>query len=130
MISSIYLHGLQEALVMRQIDGYGAWGNDDSRGGSPFPYSPFFNPIEKHQKPRNYEELTLAMNNVRNVITAENCNNYITRTNRNFQTCIKGQDFFDNLMASILISQFLENMNQFFPSHADCVQELLLDFLV
>ena len=70
------------------------------------PYSPFFNPIEnmssqwKHyvrvQKPRNYDELTLAMNNVGNVVTSEDCNNYITKINRNCQACINGQDFFDN----------------------------------
>ena len=117
-----YLHGLQEALLMRQIedpiivmDNVGFHHMDMVLEEMIIlgldhhflpPYSPFFNPIEnmfsqwKHyvrvQKPRSYDELTLAMNNVRNVITVEDCNNYITRTNRNCQACLNGQDYFDN----------------------------------
>lgn len=117
-----YLHGLQEALLMRQIadpiiimDNVGFHHMDIVLEEMIIlgldhhflpPYSPFFNPIEnmfsqwKHyvrvQKPRTYDELTLAMNNVRNVISAEDCNNYITRSIRNCQACINGQDYFDN----------------------------------
>ena len=70
------------------------------------PYSPFFNPIEnvfsqwkqfvRQQKPTNEDELRNAMNNVRNVITVEHCNNYVARTSRNCQDCLAGQDVFDN----------------------------------
>ena len=117
-----YLHGLQEELLMRQIaDPIIVMDNVafhhmnivleemiilglDHRFLPP--YSPFFNPIEnmfsqwKHyvrvQKPRNYVELTFAMSDVRNIISADDCNNYITRTNRNCQACINGQEMFDN----------------------------------
>ena len=117
-----YLHGLQAELLMRQIADpiivmdTVAFHHMDivleemiilglDHHFLP-PYSPFFNPIEnmfsqwKHyvrvQKPRNFEELTFAMNNVRNIISGDDCNNYITRTNRNCQACIDGQDLFDN----------------------------------
>ena len=117
-----YLHGLQEALFMRHIhdptivmDNVGFHHMDMVLEEMIIleldhhflpPDSPFFNQIENKfsqwnhyvrvQKPRNYDELTLAMNKVRNVISAEDCNNYITRTNRNGQACLNGQDFFDN----------------------------------
>ena len=70
------------------------------------PYSPFFNPIEnmfsqwKHyvrqQSPQNEDELLVAMNNVRNVVSVEHCNNYVANTNRYCQKCLAGDDYFDN----------------------------------
>ena len=70
------------------------------------PYSPFFNPIEnvfsqwkqhvRQQKPQDEDELQAAMNNVRNVVTVEHCNNYVAHTNRNCQRCLAGENFFDN----------------------------------
>ena len=70
------------------------------------PYSPFFNPIEnffsqwkqhvKQQKPANEVELRTAMDNVRNIVSVDDCNNYVANCNRNCQKCLAGDDFFDN----------------------------------
>ena len=70
------------------------------------PYSPFFNPIEnffsqwktfvRAQKPRDEAELFTAMGKVRDKVTAAQCNNYVTKTNKNCQECIDGRDEFDN----------------------------------
>ena len=60
-------------------------------------YSPFFNPIENmfskwnffvmRAQAKNEVELLAAMNGVRTVITAEDCNNYCTRVNTNCNNC-------------------------------------------
>ena len=71
------------------------------------PYSPFFNPIEnmfsqwknfvKRSNASNEAELLIAMNNVRNVITPEDCNNYVAKVNDNCYKCANnGVDVFDN----------------------------------
>ena len=44
----------------------------------------------------NEDELQEAMNNVRNVISVDHCNNYVANTNRNCQMCLAGQDYFEN----------------------------------
>ena len=50
----------------------------------------------RQQKPTNEDELQEAMNNVRNVISVDHCNNYVANTNRNCQMCLAGQDYFEN----------------------------------
>ena len=42
------------------------------------------------------EELLTAIYNVRNVMTADHCRNYIGRVNRNCQRCVDGVDYFEN----------------------------------
>ena len=69
-------------------------------------YSPFFNPIKKmfskwknfaEAQAKNEVELLAAMNGVRTVITAEDCNNYVTRVNTNCNNCAHHNvDYFDN----------------------------------
>ena len=44
----------------------------------------------------NEDELQEAMNNVRNVISVDHCNNYVANINRNCQMCLAGQDYFEN----------------------------------
>ena len=70
-------------------------------------YSPFFNPIKnmfskwknfvKRSQAKNEVELLAAMNGVRTVITAEDCNNYVTMVNTNCNNCAHHNvDYFDN----------------------------------
>ena len=71
------------------------------------PYSPFLNPIEnlfaqwkglvRSMKPTTEEELFNAMAEVKNVITSEQCSNFVARTNKNCHECLhEGRDYFDN----------------------------------
>jgi len=70
-------------------------------------YSPFFNPIEnmfskwknfvKRAQEKNEVELLAVMNEVRTVITAEDCNNYVAKVNTNCNNCANHNvDYFDN----------------------------------
>jgi len=70
-------------------------------------YSPFFNPIEnmfskwknyvKRTQASNEVELRAKMNQEREVITAQDCNNYVAKVNSNCNNCAhQGVDYFDN----------------------------------
>ena len=50
----------------------------------------------RQQRPNNEDELREAMEKVREVVSVEDCNNYVARTNRNCQNCLAGDDFFEN----------------------------------
>jgi transposase len=70
-------------------------------------YSPFFNPIEnmfskwknhvKRRQAMNEVELTEAMNEVRAVVTAEDCSNYVAKVVSNCDNCTNHNlDYFNN----------------------------------
>jgi len=69
-------------------------------------YSPYFNPIEcmfaqwknyvKRRKPENADDLEIAINDVRTVITQEDLNNYVTHVHNNYLACLNGTKVFDN----------------------------------
>ena len=69
-------------------------------------YSLFFNPIEcmfsqwknyvKRSKSENINELHDAINNVRNVITAENLNGFVNHVHHNCIACLAGTRVFDH----------------------------------
>ena len=70
------------------------------------PYSPFFNPIEnmfaqwkqfvRTQQPTTEDELRLALDEVRNVVTLQDCANYVANTNNNCLLCTQATDVFEN----------------------------------
>jgi hypothetical protein len=71
------------------------------------PYSPFFNPIEnmfsqwknyvKREEPKNNAELLTAMHRGCELITPENCSNYVVKVNDNCMQCAyHGKNVFDN----------------------------------
>lgn len=70
-------------------------------------YTPYINPIEnlfsqwknlvKRANPENIEDLHTAMNDIQNVLTAEQCNNYVQKCNMNcYNYTINGQRVFEN----------------------------------
>ena len=70
-------------------------------------YSPFFNPIEnmfsqwknyvRRQRPENELELRAAINNVKNVVTVEDCQGFVAKASQNCYSCAHdGLDIFDN----------------------------------
>ena len=70
------------------------------------PYSPFFNPIEnlfsqwknitKRLKPTTEDELMHAMHSINDVLTEQDCANYVAKVSTNCHNCTLGQDYFNN----------------------------------
>jgi hypothetical protein len=69
-------------------------------------HSPFFNPIEnmfsqwknyvRRQRPEDEVQLRAAIDNVRNIVTVEDCQGCVTRASQNYSCAHDGIDIFDN----------------------------------
>jgi transposase len=70
------------------------------------PYTPYFNPIEnffsqwknlvKRERPRDLIEIYRAINQIRDNVTIEECNNYINNCALNCYNYTQGQRVFEN----------------------------------